>query len=258
MATPDHAGHPSLKDLTARFLAAKAAHATGDPEDGGEVTPHEVAGGFRTPTKLTWDEALAVFRLFGVEPEKLATPPEWAAFVNLEAATLGVPLAAGLYPQRFRQLPGQLADGARPHTLSAPETQPGFPALRGWIRKAMGSRSATTLLVASGVAAVLGDHQEADAVLSSAEAHCSGPWRAAWENQKAAVLWLTGRHDEAARAWASQSDRPAIEFNRGLAALFGSKPAAAPFQAAAAGLPESSGWSHLAKLYGAIAATVRP
>ena len=253
MTTPNSTGHPSLKDLTARFLAAKAAHAIADADDSGEVVPHEVAGGFRAPTKLTWDEAFAVFRLFGVEPEKLAAPPEWAAFVNLDTATVGVPLAAGLYPQRFRQLPGQLTADGLPRTPTTPVTQPGFPALRGWIRKALRSRATTTLLVASGVAAILGDHEDADAALTAAEELCTGPWRAVWENQRAAILWLAGRQDEAGRAWAEQADRPAVEFNRGLMALFAKQPAVGRLQSAASALTEASGWSHLAKLYAVIA-----
>src|SRR5207302_1869462 len=103
----------------------------------------------------------------GVEPEKIAVPPEWAAVVNLETQGAGVPLAAGLFPQRFRQMPGALITG--PLAAASVAAQPGFHALRGWVKKALKSRSATTLLVAAGVAAVLGDHTDADAALATAE-----------------------------------------------------------------------------------------
>jgi len=250
-STPKAASQPSLQDLTARFLAAKTAGGV-DAEDAGDVVPHEVAGGFRAPTRLTWDEALAAFRLFGVESEKLVAPPEWAAFANLDLGTAGVSLAAGFFPQRFRQMPGALATTP----LSAPpatEPQNGFPALRGWVRKALRTKSATTLLVAAGVAAVLGDHADADAALAAAEELCVGPWRAVWENQRAAILWLRGGHAEATRLWTAAEDRPAIAFNRGLTALFAGRPAVAQLRSAAAGLPASSGWSHLASLYATIA-----
>jgi len=251
MITPKSASQPSLQDLTARFLAARAATG-GEVENPGEVVPHEVVGGFRAPTRLTWDEALAVFRLFGVEPEMLPIPPEWAAVVNLDTEGVGVPLAAGLFPQRFRQVPGAFATGPV-GTPSAAHPQPGFTALRGWIKKALKSKSATNLLVAAGVATVLGDHADADAALVAAEELCTAAWRAIWENQHAAVLWLRGNQAQAARLWASADDRPAIVFNRGLSALFGGNPAASQLRAAAIALPASSGWSHLASLYAGIA-----
>lgn len=254
MTTPKPAGQPSLHELTTRFLAAKAAHPTAEADDLGDVVPHEVAGGFRAPAKLTWDEALVAFRLCGVEPEKLASPPEWAAFAALETTTVGVPLAAGLFPQRVRQVPRLLsADGLS--RLAAPcEPQPGFPGLRGWIRKALRSKSATTLLIAAGVAAALGDAANADAALTAAEEQCVGPWRTVWENQRGAVLWLTGRRDEAAKAWAA-AENPTAAFNSGLASLptGSASEVAAAFRTAASKLPENSGWSHLAKLYAALA-----
>jgi len=249
---PTLTGQPSLQDLTARFLAAKAA-AGGEVEDAGDVVPHEVAGGFRAPARLTWDEALLVFRLFGVEAEKLASPPEWAAFANLETAGIGVPLAAGLFPQRFRLVPGSLS--AAPLTRpTAAGPQPGLPALSGWVKKALRSQSKTTLLVAAGIAACLGDHASADAALAAAEELCHGAWRPVWENQRTAVLWLRGEYAEAAKAWDVMTDRPATVFNRGLASLFSGTAATDQLNAAAASLPKESGWSHLAKLYVTLAA----
>ena len=127
---------PSLDELMSRFLATKAP-----APDASEVEPHEVVGGFRATTAITWAEATAVFRLFGVEAEKVACPPEWAAFTALDTAVVAVPLAAGLFPQRVRQVPSLLAmadlSAVRPNAGSPVS---GFMSLRNWVRKALASK----------------------------------------------------------------------------------------------------------------------
>jgi hypothetical protein len=129
----------------------------------------------------------------------------------------------------------------------------GFAALRNWVRKALASRSPTTLLLASGIAAGLGDWDDAEAALTAAEPLCSGDWLVAWRNQAAAVRWLRG-DDRSAEAWASISG---AAFNRGVAALFSGEAAHAEgsFREAAARFPESSGWKHLTELYLVLART---
>jgi hypothetical protein len=237
---------PSLDALMTRFLAARAT-GTAEASDTGEVVPHEVAGGFRPSANLTWEEALTVFRLFGVEAEQLPCPADWAAFAALESHAVAVPLAAGLFPQRVRQVPTLTGE----HPAEPTVTVAGFAGLRGWLLKALRSQSATTLLVAAGVAAGLGDWAEADAALQRAEPLCTGAWRAAWLNQRAALEWLRGRRVEAVDAWAQVDAETVVAFNRGMADLFAGQPtgASAALERAASHLPESSGWCHLAKLY---------
>lgn len=234
---------PSLNELMTRFLAARAASG-GSATDAGDVEPHEVPGGFRATPATTWAEATAVFRLFGLEPEPLVLPPEWAAFAALESPTAAVPLAAGFFPQRVRKVPaGNLS--ARP--ADAPVE--GFTTLRNWVRKALVSKSPTTLLVASGVAAGLGDWADADAALKAAEPLCVGEWRAVWENQKASLEWLRGTDQSPLTG-----DAPPTRFNRGLRALVSGRPTEAASELTAAkGLPAASGWVHLANLYLALA-----
>src|SRR4051794_13278203 len=118
---------PSLDELMARFLAARRGGPTPDAA-AGDVEPHEVAGGVRAAPAVTWDEARAAFRLFGVEAEKVPPPPDWAAFSNLVSPVVAVPLAAGLFPQRVRSVP--TAAPARP---AATEQVAGFAGLRGWV-----------------------------------------------------------------------------------------------------------------------------
>jgi hypothetical protein len=237
---------PSLDALMTRFLAARAG-GPAPASDSGEVVPHEVAGGFRPTANLTWEEALAVFRLFDVEAENLTCPADWAAFAALESRAVAVPLAAGLFPQRVRQVPALTDEPATEPTT----TVAGFAGLRGWLLKALRSQSATTLLVAAGVAAGLGDWAEADEALQRAEPLCTGPWRAVWLNQRAAHDWLRGRRAEAVAAWAQLDADKVIAFNHGMANLFAGRPVEAEtaLKQAAKVLPDSSGWCHLAKLY---------
>ncbi len=238
---------PSLDELMSRFLAAKAPQSDANA---GEVEPHEVTGGFRATAAITWAEATAVFRLFGVQPEKVACPPEWAAFTALDTAVVAVPLAAGLFPQRVRHVPSLLAQAdlsaARPKAASPVS---GFTALRNWVRKALASKSPTQLLIASGIAASLGDWAEAEQALATAEPLCDGAWRTIWENQSASVRWLRGNDLD--------STMNTAPFNRGLAALFGDNAttAEAIFREVIPNLPESSGWIHLAQLYHVLAHT---
>ncbi|OWK34715.1 hypothetical protein [Fimbriiglobus ruber] len=262
MTTPQNfispSAQPSLNDLMNRYLANKSATSGMDlSSDGTEVEPHEVAGGFRASAKTTWDEATAVFKVFGVEPEKLAAPPEWSSFVAMETAAVAVPFAAGVFPQRLRHVPALIgaADLTSFRPSAGAEQVSGFSSLRGWVRKTLRGRSATGLIVASGIAAALGDWTDAEAALTAAEPLCTGAWRGVWENQRAALLWLRGRSEEAGRVWAEHDSPSATAFNRGLTALFSAQTtgAADQFQTATADLPDSSGWCHLAKLYQSLA-----
>ena len=236
---------PSLRDLTARYLAAQTANPVADIES--EVEPHEVLGGFRPTAAQTWADALAPLAVVGLSADGLNCPPEWAAFAAAGGAIAAVPLAAGGFPQRVSD-PSALFAGK---SATAAEPQPGFAALRQWVAASVGSGSAARLLLAAGVAATLGDHLTANAMLTAADPLCAGSARSAWENQRAAVSFLAGKPAD----WASVTG-PAGDFNRGLAALFGDQPAAAvaPLRSAAAKLPAGSGWAALAGLYATLAA----
>ena len=237
---------PSLCDLTARYLTAQAANPVAAVES--EVEPHEVLGGFRPTAAQTWADAVAPLVAVGLSADGLVCPPEWAAFAAAGGPTAAVPLAAGSFPQRVSD-PSALFAGK--HSPAAAERQAGFDALRQWVAASVGSGSAARLLLAAGIAATLGDHLTADAMLTAAEPLCGGAAWSAWENQRAAVRFLGGKPAD----WAAVSG-PAGDFNRGLAALFGGKPgeAVASLRNAAASLPAGSGWSALAGLYATLAA----
>lgn len=251
MTTPSHNPlPPSLNDLMTRFLARKGTD--GDPTvPGSEVEPHEAVGGFRAPTQTTWQEAMAVFSLAGVVPEKVACPPEWAALTARDSHVGLVMLAAGFYPQAVRNV-SDIRFHDSPKGLSP---APGFAALRGWVRTALRSASPTRLLLASGIAASLGDWDDADAALDVAEAMCTGEWRTAWLAQKAAVLAARGHLDQAAGVLEQGGHHKIIALNHALVNLFRGQVEAGlqEIDPSCVVLPDSSGWRHLILLYTVIA-----
>jgi hypothetical protein len=231
-------GQPSLEDLMVRFLAARsdAASAAVEPSEG-EVEPHEVAAGFRVDPRAAWTDAT-----IGNTTAPVQLPPDWATLVNQPTSAFAVPMAAGNFPQRVRDLqplltkfnPGAL----RPSGTETP--LPGLSGLRTWVRK----NAATQPALAAGLARLIGDFDTAAELLPADSA-----------NERAALLWQRGRCEEAAATWTALPDAPAVLFNRGMALLFLGKMAEAKsaLRKAVTALPETSGWNALARLYLAVA-----
>jgi tetratricopeptide (TPR) repeat protein len=230
-------GQPTLEDLMVRFLASRSDAAAAAVEPGeGEVEPHEVAAGFRVDPRAAWIDATT----HTAAPN--GPPPDWATLVNQPASAFAVPMAAGNFPQRVRDLhpllvrfePAEL----RPHGPQVP--MPGLSGLRGWIVK----NGATQPVLAAGLARLIGDFDSAEALLPADAT-----------NERAALLWHRGECEAAAGLWHELPDSPTVLFNRGMAHLFlGKLPEAKALLAkAVAVLPEASGWSELARLYLAVA-----
>lgn len=249
---------PTLADLTARFLARKSETPVSDDTSDGDVEPHEVVAGFRIEPRVCWNETVATLKLLGVDDAgNLVPPPEWAAYVGLLPTAFAVPLAVGFYPQRVRDFHPLLGTTDLSRFLpTAYSPAPGFVGLRGWVRSGGRTTTGTAALLASGVAANLGDSVDAASGLEAAESR-TGTDALALENQKAAIAWATGRHAEALAIWEAMPESTVTSFNRGMALLFlGRSDEAAPFlKQAADELPADTGWSHLAKLYGSLART---
>jgi hypothetical protein len=234
-------GQPSLEDLMVRFLAARsdAAAAAVEPSES-EVEPHEVAAGFRVDPRAAWTDATSTIATAPVPPSSL--PPDFATLVNQPTAAFAVPMAAGNFPQRVRDLRPFLTNfkpaELRPTGGQAP--LPGLSGLRGWIEKNGESQP----VLAAGIARLIGDFDRAEELLPSDSA-----------NERAALLWQQGRSAEALAAWLAMPESPAVLFNRGMALLFmgRSKEAATVLATAAAAIPEASGWNALARLYLALA-----
>lgn len=236
---------PTIESLMVRFLANRSDAATAAVETGeSEVEPHEVAHGFRVNPRAAWLDATAQLTTGGNAPSPAdPLPNEWAALVAQPAAAFAVPMAAGHFPQRVKDLQPLLTkfDPAELRPSGAQDGLPGFSALRGWIAKNGAAKPA----VAAGIARTLGDFATADALLSA-----SGS-----ANDRAATLWARGQCADAQAAWDAAPDAPAVLFNRGMARLFlGQIADAKPMlQKAVDAIPEASGWNALAKLYLAVA-----
>jgi hypothetical protein len=234
---------PTIDSLMVRFLASRSDAANAAVETGeGEVEPHEVAAGFRVDPRAAWLDATAAITTGGNAPPPAVQPPEWAALVAQPAAAFALPMAAGHFPQRVKDLHPLLAkfDPAelRPHGAQHPT--PGFPGLRNWLAKNGPAHPA----VAAGIARTLGDFDTADNLPATA----SG-------NEKAALLWAKGECDAALSTWDAADDSPAVLFNRGMARLFLGRVVEARewLQKAVDAIPEASGWNALARLYLAVA-----
>ena len=246
-------GQPTLTDLMVRFLATRsdAAAAAVEPAPG-EVEPYEVAAGFRVDPRAAWNDAV-----FAVQPAAAPVPSEWSSWVNQPSAAFAVALAVGNFPQRVKDLQPLLAKfnarELRPSATAA--ATPGLSGLRHAIETYAKKGTAQALLLAAGLSRSLGDFDRAEQLLTAARKHCTGALQAAWENEQAALLWHRGECDAALAAWLALPDSPTVAFNRGMALLFLGRSAEArtPLAQAIAGLPESSSWSALARLYQAIA-----
>jgi tetratricopeptide (TPR) repeat protein len=216
------------------------------------VEPHEVAAGFRVEHRAAWADATAT-----LPATPAATPTEWVALVGLPTAVYAVPMAAGNFPQRVKDvapLVGRFNPAAlRPSAGGTPA--PGLSGLRTWIVREAKKRTAAAALLAAGVARATGELDWAAELLADAEALCAGDDRARWENERAALAWQRGDAAEALARWEALPDAPVVRFNRGMALLFLGRPAdaRAALDAAIKALPEGSGWRDLAELYRSLA-----
>lgn len=237
---------PTIEALMMRFLASRSDAAAAAVETGeSEVEPYEVAAGFRVDPRAAWLDATAPVTFGGNAPPPAAQiPTEWASLVGQPAAAFAVPMAAGNFPQRVKDLQPLLTkfNPAELRPSGSQAALPGFAGLRTWIAK----NGASNPRVAAGIARTLGDFDTAEKLLSGA----SGA-----ENDQAALLWQQGKCAEALAAWDSAAEAPAVLFNRGMARLFlGQIAEAKPLlQKAIEAIPEASGWQALARLYLAVA-----
>lgn len=231
---------PTIAELTDRLMQTRTA--AGDAADvGTEVELHEVLTGYRTDPRTAFNDAVLPVKLLGGTVQT-ALPPEWAAFVQLETSVVALPMAAGVFPQRVRDLTVFLdstPDALRPTPAQAAQ---GFTSARNWAAKNESN------WLARGVARTLGDEVDSPAASDVLA-----------RNEFAADLWLAGRCEEAVAVWQELPTNPVVSFNRGMGLLFtGRATEAVPhLTVAAEQLPDASGWSHLAKLYLSLATSTR-
>ncbi len=234
---------PSLADLTSRSMAARAA-TVAPSDDSGEVEPHEVLAGIRIDAAAAWVDAQLPLLLLGVTTGAKPAPADWSSFVEWNSGRIGIPMAAGHFPQRLRDVSGLFAaDLADAPTSKAA----GFASLKAWIDRNRSGDDVGVALLAAGLARELGDARSMDRGTTPAEL-----------NECAADLWCSGDREAALAIWESMPASPVASFNLGMANLMLGHPARAQghLSRAVAGLSESSAWKHLASLY-VTAATIR-
>ncbi len=244
---------PKLADLLARYLERQAdAQADGIASYDGEVTPYEVGPVQPLDPKLAWDEALSVLAYCGkVQTKRPQAPPHWSQLVGGHESVMAIAFSVGNFPQLMRSFHEILS---RP-SLTEMRPSAGRPStaaeLTPWAEQVAQKQQFPQMLLAVGAMRLAKNFDAAERFLASHDANVPAEWRTAWENEKAAVLWHSGRHDEARKMWDRLEATAPVLFNRGMAALFAGDTAIAKqhLTAAIASLPASSAWHHLGRLY---------
>jgi len=224
---------PTLAELTGRAMAGRAERID-SPEFAGDVEPHEVLSGIRVDARAAWADAQLALQLLGSPIASQSAPADWAAFVDWNSGRLGIPLAAGQFPQRLREVAGLFAAKLEEPAIAIAT---GFASLKAWTLQ-------NPSLTATALNRELGGDLPEIAGTSPAEL-----------NERAASLWLAGQRETALRAWQDLPAGPVASFNIGMAQLMlgQAKIAAISLKAAVDTLPDNSGWKHLAALYLSVA-----
>jgi tetratricopeptide (TPR) repeat protein len=245
---------PSLSELFDGYLNRQIeaqAQGLGYAEPAGEVVPHDATPMQPVDPKLAWTDALAPARYLGgtEKPRPAAAPSEWAHLVASEEPVLSLAFALGNFPQLVRNLPALL--GGEPISpASLPTRALELPALVKWARQQAGTPRA---LLAAGILRLARHFDQAEELLAAAVPAGS---EALAGNERAALAWHRGEWERALELWQDLPESVPVLFNRGMALLFlgHAIQAREALTKAAAGLPETSAWHHLARLYLALAA----
>jgi tetratricopeptide (TPR) repeat protein len=246
--------HPDLADLFSRYLehqAAAHAEGLGIAEDG-EVALYDAVPVQPVEPRLAWTEALAALKYLAPSTDfpSLAVPPEWSSLVAAHEPETTLPFCLGNFPQLVRHLPALL----RPARPEAPTANPAPEGVLNWANEAAAAGSFPLTLLAASLPRLARDFDAAERFLP-AESAVPPEWRAAWANEKAALLWQRGHFEQAAALWRSQKESVPVLFNRGMAALFlgDAVEARTCLTRATSLLGEEDAWHHLGRLYLALA-----
>jgi hypothetical protein len=250
---------PPLSETLARYLSRqRAAHEAGLVSgEVGEVVPYEAVPVQPVDPRLAWDGARAVLRCF--QPDAAAevgpVPPDWSALVAGHEPAVALAFCVGNFPQLLRALHtlihGTDLSGLRPRA-GAPVAA---SALGEWAEQVVNGGPFPRVLMALGALRLRRQFEQAADLAQRVAARVPAGWQTAWANELAALAWHRGQAEEAAALWEAQRGSAPVLFNRGMAALFLNKPAAARplLSAAVAQRPDDDGWHHLGRLYLALA-----
>jgi tetratricopeptide (TPR) repeat protein len=251
---------PVLSELFAQYLQGQVAArgaGLGFGEPGGEVVPFDAMPAQPTDPRLAWHESLAVLTYLAPNSAgpALSAPPDWPALVAGQESVIALPFCLGNFPQLVRNL-RPLLHATDFAALRAPAARSvASPAVVEWAQEKARDGSLPGRLLALGALRLARQLDTAAELVEEYRRKVPPEWQAAWANEAAALAWHAGRADEARRLWQEQAPAAPVLFNRGMAALFCNQPreARTSLGEAAAQLPESTGWHHLARLYLALA-----
>jgi hypothetical protein len=230
---------PSLAELTSRAVAR--SNQVHSDELAGDVEPHEILATFRVDAQAAWIDSQLALKLLGLTVSLKTSPNDWATFVDSSTGRLGIPMAAGQFPQRLREVAGLFAA----NLVEPSKLKPiGMSGLKNWVGRTQTSKNLAEKLLASGIGHEVGE------VVSPISGHSP-----AEINEQAARLWIDGQREAALSVWQTLLDSPVASFNVGMALLMLNRApmAISHLQAAVATLPADSGWQQLAALYLSVA-----
>jgi tetratricopeptide (TPR) repeat protein len=258
MATPGGAQTTKLSDLFARFIQRQATEARLDlVEPTSEVIPHQAVTFFAVDPRTALREAVHAATLLpeakGFEAANLKTPPDWASLVQHQEPLFAVPLWLGSFPQLVRDVT-PLMSAARLAELQADQGATAeSTGVADWGRQMLAKSRLAEAAFAIGTLRLTRELDAAAELFAELRKQAPAEWEAVLANEEAALAWHRGDTAKAAELWAKhrEQDSAVILFNRALADLFAGRrsEAAARFEKAAAAIPETSGWHHLARLY---------
>jgi tetratricopeptide (TPR) repeat protein len=253
----DVSGQPNLTHLLARFLNNQAAaHAVGlaGLDVGAEVTPYEAGPVQPIDPTLAWHEALAAAGYLNPDADagKWPPPPHWSNLVSGHEPVVALAFCVGNFPQLVRNFHLLLRDKGNRAASAASSARPlPVPALAEYAEQAVANKRYPHMLLAVGALRLAKQFDQAERFVQASDALVPDEWRAAWDNEKAALAWHHGQFDKARSLWRAMADSVPVLFNRGMAEVFVGNAAAgrAALTQATSALPETSAWHHLARLY---------
>jgi hypothetical protein len=247
---------PPLTDLFGDYLRQQVSRQTaglGRADSTDEVVPFEAVPVQPADAKLAWEEAVAVARYSqsGMTMPTWSPPPDWPAIVSSQEPAAALSFSFGNYPQLVQNVRSLLhaTDLATLRPVEARSTA--APSVREWAAAVVKQPESPQLLLVVGILRLTKQFEEAAELLKHHRAIQFADWQAAWANEEAAVVWHRGQVQQAADLWEKQAPSVPVLFNRGMAALFLGKSAAArsSLTEAVDQLPEKDGWHHLGRLY---------
>jgi hypothetical protein len=260
---------PGLNQLFSQFLKQRLSDGTTafPLEEGSEVQLHQAASVHVVEPRTALQEALEVLTYLlpkeesaGFGSKALKSPPDWTALIRTQESLVAVPFSLGNFPQLIRNITPLLTDtdrtklqphGGRPIELARAAE---------WGKDMTTKGKWAEALFAIAELRLANQFEAARSLLAEVKRNVTPEWSKLVLNEEAALAWHCGDCENAARLWAQHPDQDsaAIQFNRGMAALFLNRNAEAItfLNRAVESIPERSVWHSLARMYLTLAESI--